>query len=286
MVGPGAIGGAVAAWLCDSGRHEVTLCARRPLPGLEVLTPEKTIAVQPRVVTDPREAKPVDWILVATKAYDAPGAAAWFGGLAGGATRVAILQNGLDHRERFAPYIDASRLVPVIVTIGCERTASGQIRVRDTGRLTVADDAAGRDFAALFAGTPLPVALTDDFKSVAWKKLCLNAVGVISALVSRPAGVMREPAMAELGRALAREGIAVGRAEGARLDDALADEIVAGYQQAPVEAMNSLHADFAAGRPTELDARNGIIVRLGHKHGLATPCNQMAVALLEAMTKR
>jgi 2-dehydropantoate 2-reductase len=33
----------------------------------------------------------------------------------------------------------------------------------------------------------------------------------------------------------------------------------------------------------ELDARNGVIVRLGRRHGIATPCNQMAVALLETM---
>jgi 2-dehydropantoate 2-reductase len=47
--------------------------------------------------------------------------------------------------------------------------------------------------------------------------------------------------------------------------------------------MNSLHADRAAGRPTEIDARNGAIVRIGARHGIPTPCNQMSVALLVAM---
>jgi 2-dehydropantoate 2-reductase len=36
----------------------------------------------------------------------------------------------------------------------------------------------------------------------------------------------------------------------------------------------------------ELYARNGVIVRLGHKHGIATPCNHMAVTLLTALTNR
>jgi 2-dehydropantoate 2-reductase len=35
----------------------------------------------------------------------------------------------------------------------------------------------------------------------------------------------------------------------------------------------------------EIDARNGVIVRLGKKHGLPTPLNGTAVALLEAMTQ-
>jgi 2-dehydropantoate 2-reductase len=37
-----------------------------------------------------------------------------------------------------------------------------------------------------------------------------------------------------------------------------------------------------AGRPMEIDARNGAIVRFGRKHGIPTPLNEMAVALLVA----
>ena len=32
----------------------------------------------------------------------------------------------------------------------------------------------------------------------------------------------------------------------------------------------------------EIDARNGVIVRLGGKHGIAAPMNALMVALLEA----
>jgi len=39
IVGPGAIGSVVAAWLNHTGRHEVILCARRPLGDLRVDTP-------------------------------------------------------------------------------------------------------------------------------------------------------------------------------------------------------------------------------------------------------
>jgi len=41
-------------------------------------------------------------------------------------------------------------------------------------------------------------------------------------------------------------------------------------------------ADRRAGRPMEIDARNGVIVRLGRKHGIAAPMNSLMVALLEA----
>jgi 2-dehydropantoate 2-reductase len=46
--------------------------------------------------------------------------------------------------------------------------------------------------------------------------------------------------------------------------------------------VNSLLGDRKAGRQMEIDARNGVIVRLGHKHGIAAPLNQMIVWMLEA----
>ena len=60
--------------------------------------------------------------------------------------------------------------------------------------------------------------------------------------------------------------------------------VVERYRASQPDAVNSLLADRLAGRPTEIDARNGIIVRLGAAHGVPTPLNQMAVAIIEAAT--
>jgi 2-dehydropantoate 2-reductase len=286
IVGPGAVGGVIAAWLCQTGRHQVTLCARRPLGELTVETPSGVITAKPVVLTDPSQATPVDWVLVATKAYDAAGAALWFKGLAARGAPVAILQNGIEHRERFIEYLPAEQLVPVMVDCPAERTEPTHIRQRGTGKMVVQDDARGREFAALFAGTPIEVGLTPDLKSAVWRKLCINSSGVINALVLQPAGVFRDEKLGDLLRAMVEECMAVGRAEGAVFEAGLADTILRSQHHAPPDAVNSIHADRAAGRPMEIDARNGVIVRLGRKHGIATPYNQMAVALLEAMARK
>ena len=47
LVGPGAVGGTVAAWLDRTGRFDLTLCARTPLAKLAVDTPEGTIDAAP-----------------------------------------------------------------------------------------------------------------------------------------------------------------------------------------------------------------------------------------------
>lgn len=283
IVGPGAIGSVMAAWLAETGRHDVKLCARQALAGeLEVAWRERVLRSRPKIWSSPAEAQAVEWILVTTKAYDAAGAAAWLPALRAGGAPVAVLQNGVEHRERFAAWVAAADIVPVMVDCPAERDAPLRVRQRGIAKMAVADDARGREFAALFDGTEVAVERTADFRSAVWRKLCVNAAGVLSGILLRPAGVMRDEAIGEIARGIVREVIAVGRAEGAVLDDSLAETVLAGYRAAPPDAINSLHADRAAGRPTEIDARNGVIVRLGRKHGLATPLNAMAVALIEA----
>ena len=284
IVGPGAVGGVVAALLYRTGRHEVTLCARRPLTELTVETLGGIVVARPAVLTDPAFATPVDWVLVATKAYDTAGASTWLEGLAGQGAPVAILQNGIEHRERFAPYLSAGQIVPVMVDCPAERTDLTHIRQRGTGKMMLQDDAQGREFVALLAGTPLEVTLTSDLKSAVWRKLCLNSAGVINALILQPAGAMHDAKLGELVLAMVEECMAVGRAEGAVFEDGLATKVLLSFRNAPPDSVNSIQADRAAGRPMEIDARNGVIVRLGRKHGIPTPYNQMAVALLEAAT--
>jgi 2-dehydropantoate 2-reductase len=282
LIGPGAVGGVIAATLTQRGNHTLTLCARRALGELNVDLLGHPVRFSPTILTDPAFAGPVDWVLVCTKAYDCAGAAAWFPGLVGPSTRVAILQNGVEHRERFAAWLPPERLLPVMVDIPAERPEPGRIVQRGPGKMIVPADEAGRQFVDLFVGSALSVTTTTDFKSAVWRKLCLNAPGAINALLLKPAGVFRDESVGRLAVAMARECLQVGRAEGAILEDDLPEQILANCRAAPRDSMNSLHADRAAGRPMEVDARNGAVVRFGRRHGIATPCNEMAATLLAA----
>lgn len=283
IVGPGAIGGVMAAWLTRCGRHDLVLCARRPLGELVVETPEETITVRAEVSTDPHKAPKVDWVLVATKTYDAAGAAEWFPALRVPHTPVAVLQNGVEHRERFAPWMDAADIVPVLMYCPAERLNSNRIRQRRAARIDVPDDSQAREFAALFAGVAVEVTPRTDFQTALWRKLSVNSVGALNALLLQPEGIFRDASVAEIARGLAGECVAVARAEGATLNANAVDEVLELYRQNPPDTVNSIHADRLAGRRMEVDARNGVIVRLGRKHGIPTPYNHMAVVLLETL---
>jgi len=281
IVGPGAIGGILAAWLAQDPNNEVTVCARSAFDRLEVETPEGRIEASPRILTDPAQATPVDWVLVATKAYDTEGAARWISGLRRAHTPVVVLQNGVEHVERFAPYVARESIVAAVIDCPAERTAPGRMRQRGPSWIVVPDSPQGRAFVALFARTNFDVS-TGDFATRAWAKLCINAPGAISAILLKPSGVIQLEPIAELTRGMVRECLAVARAEGASLDDGIVERVVDGVRRAPADSINSLLADRLAGRPMETDARNGAVVRFGRKHGIPTPLNEMAVALLVA----
>jgi 2-dehydropantoate 2-reductase len=286
IVGVGAIGGGLAALLDATGSHEITLCTRRPLAALTVDTPAGEVRVRARNVSDPAQAPAVDWVLVASKAYDAEGTASWFPALCASGAPVAIIQNGVEHRERFQQYLSADRLLPVVIDLPTQRKAEDRVHIRGSALIKIEDAKLGQSFAALFgdstARTDVVVELTNDFTTAMWWKLCFNSVGALNALAMKPAGLLREETMARVAVAMAAECVAVGRAEGARLSDSLPGEIVAKYRNQPPDSVNSLLADRRAGRRTEWDARNGAIVRKGEKHGIDTPLNRMAAALLEA----
>jgi 2-dehydropantoate 2-reductase len=279
VVGVGAIGGVVAGLLQIAGRHEILLCTRKPITELRVETPDGLVIVKAKNLTDPEQGERVDWVMVATKTYDIDGAKMWLKRLCGEGTVVAAIQNGVEHRENFG----AQPVLPVVIDVPCERRADGSVLQRSNAVMRVEQSAVGEAFAALFAGTKATVEVTDDFLSAAWRKLCLNAAGVISALTLKPQGVMRDEALGLVALELVRECAAVGRAVGAKLDDDIAEKVLASSRAGSPDSINSLLADRMAGRRTEIEARNGVIVRLGEKHGIATPANRMAVALFKAM---
>ncbi len=281
VIGPGAVGSCVIAWLMQNPSHSLVVAARSPLTDIEVQTPDRVLRVDPQVINQAEPVSSVDWVLVATKAYDAARAAAWLPSLSNSATILAVLQNGVEHVERFAPYFPRDRILPVMVDIPAERPVPGRVLQRRNGCMIVAEGEEGARFAELFAHTPIDVTQSNDFKSVVWRKLCVNAAGALSAVLMKPAVIARHDGIARIMESIIRECIAVGRAEGATLDDSIVSNVIEGYKRTP-DAINSIHADRMAGRQMEIDARNGVIVRLGRKHGIPTPVNEMVVAMLEA----
>jgi 2-dehydropantoate 2-reductase len=288
VVGLGSIGGIAAACLAEAGRHDVIGCARKPIDKLTLERPGRTVTPPLPVITDPAEATPADWVLVVIKTQDTAAAAPWLARLCTQSTRVAVLQNGIDHVERVAPLANGATVVPVIVYYNGERLAPDRLRMRVAGDhdLAVPDDAGGRAFAALAAGTPLRVLVEPDFVTLKWRKLLLNAVAnPITALTMQRQAVLRRPDVHALCLDVLTETVKVARADGATLPDNEPRLAMERLLQFSPELGTSMYFDRMAGRSFEVEALTGAVVAAGERHGIATPLNRVFLALLRAINE-
>jgi 2-dehydropantoate 2-reductase len=287
VIGLGAIGGVAAGCLAAAGRYDLVACVRQPIERLTLDAPDGTVTLPLHALTDPEQANPVDWVLLCTKTHATASTAPWLKALCVPSTRVAVLQNGVDHVARVAPFAGAATVLPVIVYYNGERLGADHVKLRRGADpdVIVADDDAGRAFTQLFEGTPLRVKLGKDFATLAWRKLLLNAVASpVTALTLQRQAVLRRPDIKELCLAVLEEAIAVGRAEGARLADDEAARTLATLFTFSGELGTSMYFDRLANRPLEHEALTGAIVAAGERHGIATPLNRALLALLRAIS--
>jgi 2-dehydropantoate 2-reductase len=287
VIGLGSIGGIAAGCLRDADHHDVIICARQPVAKLTLERPDKTITAALRTLTDPEQATRVDWVLLCTKTQQTASTAPWLARLCDSSTRVAVLQNGIGHVERLAPFVGNATVVPTIVYYNGERLAQDRVRIRPVGAqdLAVADDADGRDFVQLMQDTSLRIEPSDDFATLSWRKLLINAVAnPVTALTSQRQAVFRREDIKALCVDILEEASAVGRAAGAKLDADEPAQIMARLLTYPPEAGTSMYFDRMAGRALEVEALTGAIVAAGQRHGIATPLNGALAALLRAIS--
>ena len=284
VLGLGAIGGLLAARtgaLCvGTGRTVDAIRAQ----GLRLVHDDGTILARPDATT--RLATPVSLLVVAVKAYQLGAALDRIAPEALDGAVVLSLQNGLEHveaiRARLTEPSDTVSQAPPAVAAGSIGRVSASspepgvvVQATHTGGTirAASRDLAAAELAERLAPLAVPgieVVIGDDEREVLWEKAARLAVLAAATVASRRAvGLLRsDPAWRlRLEEALA-EACAVATADGVQLD--------AGAEWAIIEAMpddltTSAARDAAAGRPTELDAITGAVVRVGVRLGVPTP---------------
>ncbi|WP_208611953.1 oxidoreductase [Mycobacterium paraffinicum] len=283
LVGPGAVGTTIAALLHQAG-HPVLVCGHSPRESIE-LRPDGAdpIVVPGPVHTDPSDVTgPVDVVLLAVKATQNDAASGWLTRLCGPHTIVVVLQNGVEQVEQVKPHCPSSRVLPGIVWYSAETQPEGWVRLRTEAALVLPSGPAAQTIAELLRGAGCRVDCDPDFITAAWHKLLTNALAGFMALSGRRAGMFRRDDVTELSRRYVAECLAVARAEGAKLPDAIVDELADMFRHVAEDMGTSILADRENHRRMEWDIRNGVIIRKGRAHNLATPISDVLVPLLAA----
>ncbi len=283
LVGPGAVGTTVAALLHRAG-HPVLICGRTPRDHIE-LRPDggEPIVVPGPVLTDPGHVtRSVDVVILAVKATQNDDAGRWLARLCDEHTIVAVLQNGVEQVEQVRPHCPSSPVVPGSVGSSAETQPGGWVRLRTEAALVLPSGPAAQAVAELLRDAGCRVDCDPDIITAAWRKLITNALAGFMALSGRRSGMFRRDDVAALSRRYVAVCLAVARAEGARLGDDVADEMVGLFRAAPQDMGTSILADREQHRPMEWDVRNGVIIRKARAHGLATPISGVVVPLMAA----
>ena len=296
VIGAGGLGGTFGGRLARAG-EEVHFVARgRHLEalrtnGLRVESIHGDFALPPaetRATDDPTTIGPVDIVLFTVKSYDTDSAAATLAPLIGPETAVISLQNGIDNEERIATVIGAEHVVggvawifagiaaPGVVrhTGGPARIEIGELDGRRSGRLEA--------FLAACRQAAITAEIADDIRVALWTKYAfICAQAGLTAATRQPIGVIRDaPATWARFRAVIDEALGVGRAEGVPLAEDLVDRQMAAAAGLDPGLFSSLHDDLVGGRPMELDALLGELVRRAERAGVVVPTTTVLYAIL------
>ncbi|MGH2902136.1 MAG: ketopantoate reductase family protein [Solirubrobacteraceae bacterium] len=289
VLGPGGVGGLIAGLLERAGTPVLVVAREQTAEaiaarGLRIDSVNfGEFVVRPRVVS--RLDQPVDVLIVATKAS---GLASALERVGGQPKLVLPLLNGLDHlavlRERFGEdpvlagtiRVEADRPEPGVV-VHTSPFLLVEIASHDPGAR-----ASMESLAELLEDAGVSARVGTSEAQVMWSKLVrLNALACTTSAYDKLLGEIRSTP--ELRGALVgaiEEGCAVGRAEGAT--DVDPNKALGELEQAHATLGSSMQRDIAAGRPPELDAIPGSVLRAAARHGVACPTIERLVGLIAA----
>jgi 2-dehydropantoate 2-reductase len=291
VLGPGGVGGMLAALLARRGDQVTCLAppataAHLAEHGIQLRSPmlgDTHVEVEAATRLD----HPVDVCFITVKATQLESAVeAVPAGTLGGGLVVPFL-NGIDHlawlRERYPPdqvvagtiRVESTRVGPGLIE-HASPFAVVELATREPARRRQVEELAAR-----LAATGLDVTAGGDELAILWSKLAVLApIALVTTWTAAPYGEARAGHWDEV-VAVAHEIVEAAGADGVELDEAATIGLL---ERVPDAMRSSMQKDAAAGRPIELDAIGGAVLRGAERAGTKAPATARLVAELQART--
>ena len=294
VVGVGGVGGYFGGRLAQAGADVIFIARGDNLAALreQGLRIESIIGdafVAPVQATDdPAQAGPVDMVLVAAKTWQLDEAIDLMRPLIGPETGVVPLLNGVEASDRLAAALGESHALNGICYIFVARVAPGVVRHSGIHPLIIFGERDNRRTARVEAlrewleRAGVRVTVPPDIDAEVWRKFVFGATtSGLGAVTRAPMGLQRElPETRPLFIQGMREIVAVAQACGVALGEEAVTAALAQLDALPYETTASMQRDIMAGRPSELEAQNGAVARLGAAAGVPTPLHAFIYATL------
>jgi len=282
VLGPGGVGGFLAALLARGGDDVLVLAGdttSRAIASSGIRLESRrfgTFTVPVRTAT--RLAEPVDAVLVTVKATQLQEAVDRVPASALGDAIVVPFLNGFEHVDVLRRVYRPASVVPGTIRIETTRIAPGVIS--HTSPFSVVELAQGGEAVAeRLSAAGIDVRAAADEKAMLWDKfIVLGPMALLTTHAGGNVGLIRSQRRDDL-VALIGEVASVAASEGVTIDPAAILSLV---DTVPETMETSMQRDQAAGRPLELDALGGALLRRAEKAGIDTPVTRRLVAEIGA----
>ena len=287
IYGTGGVGGYFGARLAQAG-NAVTFIARGKhleaiqKNGLQLKSPKGDYLVFPANATaNIAEVTDIDLILVCVKSWQLEAAAKEINQVLNEKTMVISLLNGVNNAEVLGSFIDKKHLLGglckvvskiedfgVINHISFEPTfVFGELNNEKTERALLLEK------VLLDAG--FTAKLAENIQTEIWSKfLFISTISAIGALTRATIGeIIASPQLRKMMRQTADEIVAVAKAKGVYLSETIVKQQFKMIESQPYNTTSSLQRDMMEGKPSELEAQTGTVVKMGLELGIPTPVN-------------
>lgn len=206
---------------------------------------------------------------------------------------VLTLQNGLGNGEAIAEVVGASRVLVGITNWPADLLDHGRIHVDGAGivklwSLTGEDSPALHTVSDALSDAGLSATAEPSVQQAIWEKVIFNAaLNGIAALTGMAVGQIGDfGPVRELAMRIVTEGVVVAEAAGVTVEP---DKVSASVEFAMEHHRGhkpSMLQDVEAGRPTEVDAIQGGLLKAAIQWGVAAPALETCAALLRGLDHR
>jgi 2-dehydropantoate 2-reductase len=287
-MGSGGVGGYFGARLVKGGAdvHFIArgshLAAMRE-HGLAVEGgPEEIRLPKVSVTDDPKTIGPVDMVMFCVKLWDTEAAARSLLPIMQPETGVISFQNGVTKDDMLRPIFGEKALMGGVAYVGTSIGRPGVIAQQGPlqrlvfGEYDGARSRRAEAFLAACKAGGINAELSDDVRRSLWEKFVVLVAmsGATTAMRNTIGPIRSHPQTREFLLDLAREVVAVGRAQGVNLPADYAEQRIPFFDNWPPEMTTSMHHDLKAGRPLEVRWLAGSVADLGGQVGVPTPLNR------------
>jgi 2-dehydropantoate 2-reductase len=280
VLGAGGVGAFLGAALARAGRDVLLVMREESLARYSGVVHVESVLLgdfEAELPAAPRLERPVDAVWVATKATQLAEALDRVSETAVEDSVIVPLLNGLDHVELLRGRFDSTRVLPAAIVIESERITPGLVRQLSrfaSVRLSPAPRAEELRDELVDAGIAASVGESE--AGVLWEKLAALAPIALTTTLRGSAldGVVADPVWRRRLEECVREVAATATKDGVAIDP---EAMIARIESVPPGLRSSMQKDREAGRPTEIDAIGGSVLRAATRHGLEAPTTQALV---------